>query len=173
MNIIVTTPKSQMTAATQEAEDAKRAGGGEYFRYFRRRWCGPVIKPGCRVYYVEDGYVRGFAVVTRVEDRTAPVRCETTGKLWPPGKYVFMDATTWMWIRPIPMRGFGGFKYAIPYGFRYAIHDRDIYPLNAKIEIVGGWLDPKPQTQKDTEIKAAPGGGSDATVAGPRASGIG
>ena len=129
MDIIITTPKREMATAAREAEDCERDGGGEYFRRFpvaRAPW----IIPGRRVYYVEDGYVRGFAVVVRVHTMNNPVLCLTTGRLWPAGFYVFMDATTWQWIRPILTKGFQGFRYAI------------LNPI-----IVGGWLDPKPEVE--------------------------
>ncbi len=131
MDIIVTTPKSQMKAAAQEAADCIAAGGGEYFRRFTR---AVAVIPGDRVFYVEDGYVRGFAVVSRVEVRARPVRCETTGHLWPPGTYVFMAAPSWHWIRPIPMRGFQG--------WRTVISTRDLWP--DRVKIIGNWLAPRP-----------------------------
>lgn len=130
MDIIVTTPKSEMSNAAQEAEDTKRAGGGHYFRRFSH-WQKPNVEKGNRVYYVEDGYVRGFCEVSQTETR-APTSCTTTGREWPPGFYVFMDSKTWQWINPVPMRGFQG--------FRYANMNRDAW-----CQIVGGWLDPKPE----------------------------
>lgn len=151
MDIIVTTPKSMMADAAAEAEDCKRAGGGQYFRRFGVR---PPVEPGDRIYYVEDGYVRGFALVTEVRHE-AEQTCETSGHVWSEGWYVFMDATTWQWIRPIPMRGFQGFRMAyksirrseesftesqrrIPCGDGINIIDTD------DAVIVGNWLDPKP-----------------------------
>ena len=139
MDIIVTTPKSRMREAAEEAEDCKRAGGGEYFRRFSRR---PPVEPGDRVYYVEDGYVRGFAVVARLEAHEG-LRCQTTSREWPPGWYVFMDATTWRWIRPIPMKGFQGYRRAEGYLTRFPNN-----PLASVsfVMVIGGWLDPKPST---------------------------
>ena len=105
MDIIVTTPKSEIANAAREAEDVKRAGGGMYFRRFPPSM-SPDVRPGDRVYYVEDGFMRGFAVVEKIYDATSYVKCDTSGKMWPPGLYVYMDATTWQWIEPIPMKGF-------------------------------------------------------------------
>jgi hypothetical protein len=136
MDIIVTTPKGEMKNAAREAEDCKRAGGGEYFRRFPVERA-PEILPGDRVYYVEDGYIRGFAPIKRILATAAGVRCDTTGRHWPPGYYVFMDATTWKWIRPIPMKGFQGFRYKTFASFPQ-LQDHNL-------EIVGGWLDPKPE----------------------------
>lgn len=140
MDIIVTTPKSQMANAAQEAADAIRAGGGEYFRRFHT----PIrIDRGDRVYYVEDGFVRGFAVVhyTRwVKERKV---CETTGRLWQPGFFVFMRADSWQWIEPISMRGFQGWRVAHdPTRGRELLRVVDQY---YQVKIVGGWKDPKPE----------------------------
>ena len=113
MDIIVTTPKSQMAAAAQEAADARCAGAGtEYFRSFPRAYAPGQLRPGDRIYYVEDGFVRGFAVVSHIEQSQFPMQCQTTGREWPAGYYAFMQADSWRWIRPIPMRGFQGFRYA-------------------------------------------------------------
>lgn len=143
MDIIVTTPKSQ-TAAAQEAADCRAAGGGTYFRRFPASH-HPIaigtVGAEDRVYYVEDGYVRGFAVIERTQLRESQV-CDTTGREWPPGFYIFMDAASWKWIRPIPMKGFRGFRYAE--GFTTV--------AGCNVEIVGGWLEPKPPTPQEAAV---------------------
>ena len=135
-DIIVTTPKNQMANAAREAADCIAAGGGEYFRRFPWSYY-PRIRPGERVYYVEDGYVRGYAVVSRVLHSPTGQTCDTTGRRWPAGFYVFMDAATWRWIRPIPMHGFQGFRYAA-------------HTLMACEQVVdvGGWLDRRPEVTR-------------------------
>ena len=146
MDIIVTTPKREMANAAQEAEDCKRDGGGEYFRRFPVERA-PEVLPGDRVYYVEDGFVRGFAVVARIHATASGQCCDTTGRRWPPGFYVFMDATTWRWIRPLPMKGFQGFRYA-KYGCS-AGGDGNLHVngRNYEVCILGGWLDPRPEVE--------------------------
>ncbi len=135
MDIIVTTPKSQMATAAQEAADCIAAGGGEYFRRFAQTQ-KPDVGKGNRVYYVEDGYVRGFARCCRTGYMHCAIKCSTTGRRWPEGFYVFMNAKTWQWIEPIPMQGFQGFRYADK-----SLNYRDL-------RIVGGWRDPKPEVEK-------------------------
>jgi len=133
MDIIVTTPKSKMKEAVQEAADCIAAGGGEYFRRFPIN-CYPIsLRSRDRVYYVEDGYVRGFALVSNIARRIEGFPCRATGTLWPPGVFVFMAADSWKWIKPIPMKGFRGFRYA------------DQYFTQIDVDQVGGWLDPKPE----------------------------
>ncbi len=135
MDIIVTTPKSQMKAAAQEAADCIAAAGGQYFRRFPLE-APPDISVGDSVFYVEDGYVRGYCVVSCMDRELRKVRCGTTGRLWPAGFYVFMDATSWTWIRPIRKRGFQGFRY------------RHRFPQLRAVVVVGNWLAPKPDVAK-------------------------
>lgn len=146
MDIIVTTPLSERANAAQEAADCIRDGGGEYFRRFPRN-LAPDVRTGDRVYYVEDGWIRGYALVARTRMSCDGWRCETTGRRWGPGLYVFMAAASWVWIRPIPMRGFQGFRYA---GRAETADGQRICILAghgpAEVVVVGNWLDPKPET---------------------------
>jgi len=139
VDIIVTTPKSRMKEAAQEAEDCKRAGGGHYFRRFSRN---RAVDVSDRIYYVEDGYVRGFGLVDKVREHEA-LTCDTTGREWPAGWYAFMDAMSWKWIAPIRMKGFQGYRLAggYPRSGQGVTHRGDERPV---VKIVGGWLDPKP-----------------------------
>jgi hypothetical protein len=115
-DIIVTTPKGEIANAAREAREARRF----------KKSVPRELAPGSRIFYVEDGYVRGFATVERVE--TSSRLCTTTGREWGEGTYAFMRADSWQWIRPLKMTGFQGYRYDAPPG----------------VEIVGGWLDPKP-----------------------------
>ena len=132
MDIVVTTPKAQMEMAVQEAETIKKAGGGFYFRYLGQQR-PKHLNVGDRVFYVEDGFIRGFACVTHVTDTPGMV-CETSGRQFRAGYYAFMDAETWTWIKPIPMNGFQGWRY---------------FDAQTGLEIAGGWLDPKPETEEE------------------------
>lgn len=142
MDIIVTTPKSQMLIAKQEAENCIADGGGEYFRRFPSHRA-PKINIGERVFYVEDGYIRGYAYASRVFQAPRYIQCDTTGRWWGPGFYVIMPADSWRWIRPIPMRGFQGYRYVCkaerPGGKKMLINSTPY-----RIVEVGGWRDPRP-----------------------------
>lgn len=144
MDIIVTTPKSQMANAAQEAADAIKAGGGEYFRRLNQ----PInIDRGDRVFYVEDGYVRGFARVHYTRWVNTDQMCQTTGRQWSRGFLVFMKADSWTWVEPIPYRGFMGFRYAREEGGNPHVINHPTEPnLFAWIVEAGGSLDPKPET---------------------------
>ena len=141
MDIIVTTPKSQMRSAALEAADVIKAGGGEYFRRLPHM---ADVTVGDRVFYVEDGFVRGFAVVKEAF-YSSGMGCETTGRQWPEGFYVVMPAASWTWIKPIPYRGFMGFRYAREKGGNPNVINHPTEPNRfAWIVEAGGWLDPKP-----------------------------
>lgn len=124
-DIIVTTPKKEMENAALEAEELKRDGGGFYFRTLHSR--PKDIGDGSRIFYVEDGYVRGFCIIDHLEDGGGT--CEVTNRYWDGSVRVIMYADTWKWIRPIPMKGFQGWRY---------------YEPPDDMEIVGGWLDSRP-----------------------------
>ena len=129
-DIIVTTPKKQMGNAAMEAEQAKKHGG----YYFRRLSSRPKkIQKGSRVFYVEDGYVRGFGKACRIDTLSEGEHCDASGKVWAPGVYVYMRADSWKWIEPIPMKGFQGFRHA----------------GGIKFNVVGDWMDPKPEIGRE------------------------
>lgn len=130
MDIIVTTPRSQMANARKEAGACKKEGGGFYFRYLGY---GRPSYVGCgdRIFYVEDGAIRGFALIAGLRD-AKHLRCTITKRQWPEGWYAFMNAKTWKWIVPIPMRGFQGWQ-----------HMTD--EISKQVKVTGGWLDPKPE----------------------------
>lgn len=130
-DIIVTTPKNQIAAAAEEAKFVIKSGGGYYFRRLSSR--PKNIRRKSRVFYVEDGYIRGFCIVRELEDLPEGSTCKVTWKKWAPGFYVYMDADSWEWIDPIPMKGFQGFRYA----------------GGIKFEVVGNWLDPKPEVKEN------------------------
>ena len=127
MDIIVTTPKDQIKNAAKEAEKALSGEVSHYFRHFKKP---PIdLNIGDKVFYVEDGYVRGFAVVVSITTEKG-VPCSTTGLKYGEGVYVWMPVNTWNWIKPIPMKGFQGFRY-VPDDFIF--------------EVVGDWIDKKPE----------------------------
>lgn len=149
-DVIVTTPRSQMGNAAKEAEDAKKYGGETL--YFRRFGTWVNLKRGDRIYYVEDGFVRGFAVVERFDYYPEGRECDTTGTWYDPGYYAFMRADSWQWLQPVGMVGFQGFRYAQPEGVRLGDFRREhVTPPyrtygQSDIVIIGDWLAPKPET---------------------------
>lgn len=95
--------------------------------YFRRLHTKPkALNIGDRIFYVDDGYVTGFAIVSEIlkDDKI----CELTGKSWGEGFYVIMNSESWKWIKPIKYKGFQGWRY-----------------FNKDFEISGNWKCKKPE----------------------------
>lgn len=129
-DVVVTTPLAYREAARREAEVSIAQGGGYYVRKI------PFLPIGCRAgsrcFYVEAGYVRGYAVVEEI--RQGRFVCDVTGRDWGHGTFLVMRADSWRWIEPIPMRGFQGIR-----------------PFTQPFTEVGGWLDPMPATPTSLE----------------------
>ncbi len=81
---------------------------------------------GSRIYYVQDGYVRGYGVVSEIV--VGGMECATTGKDWGQGYHAVIPADSWTWINPLPMKGFQGWRYFVE-----------------PTEDLGGWRDPMPE----------------------------
>lgn len=126
MDLLVTTPQSESENARREAEHLITNGGGYYFRCF---FAHPRVEVGDKVFYVERGYIRGYAIIDHTKVVERPTLCSTTNREWKAGFYIYMRADSWKWIRPIPRKGFMGFRY-LDRAFEY--------------EVVGSWLDPMP-----------------------------
>ena len=118
-DIIVTTPKSAIRSAAIEANLVKSGGATHYYRNYRT---APPVEKGSRVYYVEDGYIRGYCLVDYLDvDYVEGKQVEV----------MMMDAKTWTWIEPIPMVGFQN--------WRYMKLERNL------VKDVGNWLEPMPE----------------------------
>lgn len=107
MDIIVTTPTKQSKIAAQEAVEAVQ-NSDYYFRMFKTPPKNLLV--GDKIFYVENGYIRGYAVVDKIHKVEQQV-CQTTGRAWGPGVCVYMEARSWKWIKPIAMTGFQGWRY--------------------------------------------------------------
>lgn len=125
-NILVTTPKSEIENSALEAAECIKNGGGFYLRKLGKNK-PQELDIGSKIYYVEDGYIRGYGVVAFVVQKNH--KCETTEKEWGESWYAIISANSWTWIKPIQMQGFQGYRYF----------------EDSRVEIVGNWLDSKPE----------------------------
>jgi len=125
-NIIVTTPKSEMQNAAKEAKKCIEDGAGYYFRSVSKMPKDIVIGES-KIYYIEDGYIRGYGVIIGISNGNGQ-KCSVGDKTWKGPYFIWMPACTWKWIKPIPMKGFQGFRY---------FNDKDV-------KVVGEWKDAKP-----------------------------
>ncbi len=129
-DILVTTPISQSADAAREAEKIKRWGGGYYLRSLGRNR-PRKSHSGNRCFYVDRGFIRGFAIIEKfrihTDDPTRPIY------------EAVMDARSWVWIKPIERKGFQGFRYV----------------EGMEFEPVGNWLDPMPKAAKQIDGQIA------------------
>ena len=139
--IIVTTPKDQMESAAQEAKDAIE---NKVDWYFRKLATYPKeLNSGDRVFYVENGFITGFGIVSGIANQKGLV-CKTTDESWRDGIFVWMRCDSWQWIKPIPMKGFQGYRYRIGIGEINLSKVKN--PCRFDFKIVGGWKDQKPKS---------------------------
>jgi hypothetical protein len=104
MHIVVTTPKSELENSKQEAKS-----GAKY--WFRKLPSKPKnTGAGDRIYYVANNEIVGFAYISTITDANN-MHCSTTGRDWGKGVYAIIDAKSWTPIKPIPYKGFRGFRY--------------------------------------------------------------
>ena len=108
MDILVTTPKSEIDNSRREGE-AVEAEGGCWFRTFRFR---PKVQSGDKIYFVEDGRIRGYGIIFNVFQADESQDCDITGRQWGrPGDWV-VCYKDWHWLEnPVPLKGFQGFRY--------------------------------------------------------------
>jgi hypothetical protein len=116
MDIIVTTPKSEIETSKKEGEAAERDPTMYWFRTFRFK---PRVKPGDKIYFVESGQIKGYGIifeVSKVADPKLDSACEVTDRVWGnPGDWM-VKYRNWHWLeQPIPFKGFQGIRYAYKY----------------------------------------------------------
>ena len=86
MDWVVTIPKSVKWGDYQRELDVV-ADGSSLINY-RTRYFPKEMKVGDRCFLVWDGQVRGWMAIVGLVDAVRPWQCMTTGKTWPPGKYI-------------------------------------------------------------------------------------
>lgn len=143
MDIIVTTPKKEINNAAKEAKEALDGKVTHYFRTFRK--FPTKLNKGDKVFYIEDGYIRGYAVVDSIENQSpSDLVCLTTERKWI-GNRIHMRCDSWIWIEPIKYKGFQGFKYIQSVGINedWAIEKGVCMRIN--YTKIGDWKAQKPK----------------------------
>jgi len=108
MNILVTIPMPESKTSKQEAEAVKKTSG-HWFRVFRFK---PKVDPWDRIYFVENGLIKGYGVIFDIQQLFEPVKCDVTDRLW--GKYGdwIIKYNNWTWLTPpLKCKGFQGIRY--------------------------------------------------------------
>lgn len=108
LNILVTTPKSKKSIAEEEGKKVN-VEGGYWFRVFHFQ---PQVSIEDRIYFVDDGMIRGYGIIfdcSMIEDS---IECTTTGiKHGKVGDWV-LKYNDWHWLPlQISWKGFQGIRY--------------------------------------------------------------
>ena len=73
---------------------------------------GALVEVGDRIYFVEDGMIRGYGVVFSVAELRHGMECEVTGRIWGRSGDWVICYNDWRWLKtPVPMNGFQGIRY--------------------------------------------------------------
>ena len=108
MNIIVTIPKSELDSISKEDDWAQQNSGETIVQAWSVNRLPKNLKVGDKVYFIENGEIKYYHIVIgTVEDG---FECEATGRVWE-GNNILMSYPEVKLKKPIPMKGFQGFRY--------------------------------------------------------------
>jgi hypothetical protein len=108
MDMLVTTPKSEIDNSKREGDEVE-ASGGYWFRTFKFR---PKVNTDDKIFFVENGLIRGYGVVFDVVQLTQAAICDVTGRDWGEKGGWMMKYRAWKWLSPcIQFKGFQGIRY--------------------------------------------------------------
>ena len=103
-DIIITIPK---TIKWQDYElELNAAENGETLNFKVHNL--PKTRIGNRCYVLHDGLLKGWMAITGLTE--GQFKCTTTGKVWS-GKFIERSGKFHKLDKPIPMKGFRGFRY--------------------------------------------------------------
>lgn len=107
MDILVTTPKSEIETSCLEGEQVE-VDGGYWFRTFRFK---PKVDVGDKIFFVEAGLIKGYGIIFEICANTeGGMECETTGRVWKGDWIIKYD--DWHWLKdPVIFKGFQGIRY--------------------------------------------------------------
>jgi len=116
MDIIVTTPKSEIESSRKEGEqvqeDLDKGLNAFWFRTFKFR---PNVNEGDKIYFVEDGSIKGYGVIFQIEQIIEPkmeTKCDITERVWGKEGDFVVKYKDWHWLKmEVLFKGFQGFRY--------------------------------------------------------------
>jgi len=108
MDILVTTPQSEIDNSRKEGETVE-AEGGYWFRTFKFK---PKVEPNDKMYFVEAGLIKGYGIIFEVSQLDESADCDVTGRgCGAAGGYI-VKYNNWHWLKsPVPFKGFQGIRY--------------------------------------------------------------
>lgn len=107
MDIVVTIPKKESANIEKEEEWAEENKDTAAICFWKVSNEPRKLNAGDRVYFVENGMITSYNIFKYCDwDLT----CEVTGREWP-GLNLVMEIPTAILKKPVPMKGFRGFRY--------------------------------------------------------------
>jgi len=108
MDILVTTPKSEIDNAKREGEEIENSGG-HWFRVFRFK---PKVDIGDKIYFTENGLITGYGIIIDLEQMEMSAQCDVTGRDWGNAGDWKVCYNDWHWLKKkVPFKGFQGYRY--------------------------------------------------------------
>ena len=108
MDVLVTTPQSEIDTSRREGEIVEQEGG-YWFRTFRFK---PKVETGDKIFFVEAGLIKGYGIVFEVSQIGEGEESEVTGRKWGRSGGWVIKYNNWHWLKsPIPFKGFQGIRY--------------------------------------------------------------
>lgn len=102
MDILVTTPKSEIDNSKKEAESCD-----EWFRVFKFK---PKVNINEKIYFVQNGEIIGYGIIFEIQPTEDYEKCEETDREWW-GDWV-IRYHDWHWLKEkIKYKGFQGIRY--------------------------------------------------------------
>jgi len=107
MDIVVTIPKKEAANIEKEERWAEENKYTTARCFWKVSGVPKKLKRGDRVYFVENGMITSYNEFMYCDwDLT----CDVTGREWP-GLNLVMDIPAVILKKPVPMKGFRGFRY--------------------------------------------------------------
>jgi len=111
MDIIVTVPKKELKNVDAEekwSHDLTEKQRKSAFCFWSMNRRPKRLEPGDRVYFIQNGFIVNSNEFLRYEEEGE--YCEVTDRYWK-GPILVMDITSIPLKKPVPMKGFQGFRY--------------------------------------------------------------
>jgi hypothetical protein len=108
LDILVTTPKSEIESSRKEGETVEKEGG-YWFRTFRFQH---KVESGDKIFFVEGGLIKGYGIIFGVSRLSEACECDFTGRQWGDQGGYIVKYRDWKWLKtPVPWKGFQGLCY--------------------------------------------------------------
>lgn len=113
MDVIVTIPKSEYGNIEKEIAWAKKLGKRQK-RTASKNWtvsrAPKHIDDGDRCYFIRNGMITHYREIRGVQEFDHGFTCEVTDRDWW-GPYLELDVMPVVLKKPVPMKGFQGWRY--------------------------------------------------------------